>query len=127
MSGSSSRRSRKRSESPCCEYDDPMKEVLEEQIKTLEDSIRNRELDLTVLRNERDQAVESRASKDRYLQSIRGDLRTAKNVFAVRIANWYDLMVRVHEQHPQFSVWHKENWKPRTLGQLQHLLEDTPR
>ena len=78
MSGSSSRRSRERSESPCCEYDDPLKDALEDQLKTLENSLRDKERCLAMLCYERDEAVSSGANKEMSLEIIQNDLREEK-------------------------------------------------
>ena len=92
---------------------------------TLENSLQDAERSLATLCQERDDAMSSKASKEKQLEDIRNDLRKAKNVDKVSVQNWFDLTMRVHDRYPEFSVWSIENWKLGNLRKLQALLQDT--
>lgn len=129
MAGSSSKRARKRSPSPCdlCVSHDPVRVALEDQIQTLENTLRDRERCVATLRRERDEAVTSRNIKDRDLDIVREDYRRAQRSHTRAVHNWFALTFDINDNfqphHPRFSVWSATNWKPGSVSQLQGILQ----
>lgn len=106
MSGSSSKRARKRSTSPCdCDFDDPVREAIENKIKQLPKILLDEERTSALLRRVKEDAMHLKGRLEGDVADLRFDLRRQQKHSESVGIRYAHLMLRISETYPELSIW----------------------